>query len=71
MTEHDAKLIADQLVASKAGWSFMLIGIKTVEKRPDEWVVIYEATNSRGVTFDGPTVVLVNKLNGTARFQTS
>ncbi len=71
MTESDAQRIADQLVAGRVGWSFKLVGMKTVEKRPDEWVVIYEATNSRGVTSDGPTVVLVNKLDGTARFQSS
>ena len=71
MTECDAQRIADQLVAGRSGWSFKLVGVKTIEKRPDEWVVIYEATNSRGVTFDGPTVGLVNKLDGSARFQTS
>jgi hypothetical protein len=71
MTESDAQRIADRLVAGRADWSFMPIGMKTIEKRPDEWVVLYEATNSNGVAFDGPIVVLVNKLDGTARFQTS
>ncbi len=71
MKEGDARRIADLLVAGRVDWSFNLVGMKTVEKRPEEWVVIYEATNSRGVKFDGSIVVLVNKLAGTARFQTS
>ena len=69
MTEHDAQQIADQFVAVNTGWSFFPIGIKSIGTSPDEWVVLYEATNLRGIKFDGPTVVLVNKIDRTAKFQ--
>jgi len=68
MTETEASQLADSFLLKELGRPLKLVGVKTSDKRPFEWTVLYETTNGAGKVFDGPTVVIVDERDRSTKF---
>jgi hypothetical protein len=68
MTEAEASQLADSFLLKEIGRPLKLVGVRTSEKRPFEWTVLYETTDRTGKAFDGPTIVVVDARDRSAKF---
>jgi hypothetical protein len=68
MTEEKAKQLADSFLMKEIGRPLKLMGVKTSDKHPFEWTVLYETSNSAGTIFDGPTIVIVDERDQSVKF---
>lgn len=47
---------------------YRFLNVKSTQRRPDEWGVVFEVYSPENALIDGPVVVIVNKLTGDVKF---
>jgi len=68
MNEAEATQLANSFLQQTLGRKLKLIGVRKPKGLQPEWAVLYETTNSEGKLFDGPTVVIVDERDRSAKF---
>lgn len=64
--ENEALVIAlNYLERSSPDFTYSFL--QTPQRRPDDWSMVFEWAAGDGNVFDGPIIILVNKLSGRVR----
>jgi hypothetical protein len=69
VTNEVARQIAEEFVSEKRrGFVYECIGVRKIDRFPNELNVSFQVTSAEGIEFEGPVVVIVNEQSKEARF---